>query len=314
MDLGCFRLDRRKPLIVLNSKTDRGPRLKPTRTPIAFDPTPDTERMGTEVARLNTFLAGSDLGFIPDGLGTVDTNDRALTRRFVVLSGQGMRFDQVGRLYGGFWQGLQRHRRGNLRIEGEPIADLDFVSLHPRLAYRLHGQECPPDDLYDLTGLLDGFDRHNRDHRDAAKQGLCSCLNGGRAGALPNQPSHLDALPPGTTAADLRTALKLKHPRLVSIIDPPEPPKVPLGYQLMMIESTILLDALGRLMLAGVVALPSHDGIFTAQCNAQIAHGALQAASLAVVGVSLPVKPKTVPGPSQAILRPIHHQPANQYA
>jgi hypothetical protein len=46
----------------------------------------------------------------------------------------GQRFDLSGRLFGGFWQGLQRQRRSGIRIDGEPVATLDYSSMFARLA------------------------------------------------------------------------------------------------------------------------------------------------------------------------------------
>lgn len=313
VDLGCFRIDSRHPLLMLRRKVVHGPGQPPTRRDIEFWATPETERIKSEVSRLNSFLASADLDFIPDGLGLVDTiNDRTLCRRFVVLNDQAARFDQVGRLNGGFWTNLEKDRRGSLRIQGEPIADLDFEAMHPRLAYLMLGKEWPPDDPYDLTGLLNGYDHTNKEHRAAVKKGLSSLLNGGRAGRKYGKP--LEGLPAGATPASLRAALKAKHPALVPIIDPPAPLEVPMGYRLMKLESDILLEALDHLMSLGVVALPSHDGLFVAQSNAEIAQEALQAASKFIVEVALPVKPKPVPEPRQAILQPTYNQPFHQYA
>jgi hypothetical protein len=314
VDLGCFRLDKRNPLVMLRRKVVNGPGKEPTRRNIEFQDTPETERIRSEMSRLNGFLADADLEFVPDGLGLVDTiHDRTLSRRFVVLNEQAARFDQVGRLSGGFWQNLEKHRRGGLRIQGEPIADLDFEAMHPRLAYLLLREEWPSDsDLYDLTGLLEGYDHTDKEQRGAVKKGLSSLLNGGRAGRKFGKP--LEGLPAGATPASLRAALKAKHPALVTIIDPPVPLKVPLGYRLMKRESDILLEALDHLMSLGVVALPSHDGVFVAQSNAQIAQVALQAASKRILDVTLPVKPKPVPEPLQPILRATHNQPIHCYA
>jgi hypothetical protein len=313
VDLGCFRIDRNHPLLILRRKVVHGPGQPPTRRDIEFQDTPETERIRLEMSRLNSFLAAADLGFIPDGLGLVDTiHDRTVSRRFVVLNDQAARFDQVGRLSGGFWTNLEKDRRGSLRIQGEPIADLDFEAMHPRIAYLLMGKEWPQDDPYDLTGLLDGYDHTNKGHRGAVKKGLSSLLNGGRAGRKYGKP--LEGLPAGATPAILRAALKAKHPALVPIIDPTVPLKVPLGYRLMKLESDILLKALGHLMSLGVVALPSHDGVFVAQSNAAIAQEALQAASKFILNVTLPVKPKPVPEPLQSILRAIHNQPIHCYA
>jgi hypothetical protein len=313
VDLGCFRLDKHNPLVMLRRKVVHGPGQEPTRRNIEFQDTPETERIRLEMSRLNSFLAGADLGFIPDGLDIVDTiHDRTLSRRFVVLNDQAARFDQVGRLSGGFWQNLEKDRRGNLLIQGEPIADLDFEAMHPRLSYLLLRKEWPPGDPYDLTGLLNGYDHTNKDHRGAVKKGLSSLLNGGRAGRKYGKP--LEGLPTGATPASLRAALKAKHPALVPIIDPPAPLEVPMGYRLMKLESDILLEALDHLMSLGVVALPSHDGVFVAQSNAAIAQEALQAASKFILDVTLPVKTKPVPEPLQPILRAIHNQPIHCYA
>jgi hypothetical protein len=305
VDLSCFgRLDG-EPLIIVSTKEDRGYHLEPKHPRKNYRPTPETQALADQVARINDYLAQADIQFLLDGLETVNPLDRKLTRRFKVLPGQKLRFDQVGRLYGGFWMNLKKHRRGNIRIEGEPIADLDFVSLHPRLAYRRLGQECPEGDLYDLTGLLDGYNRKNESHRDAVKQGLCSILNGGRGGAAPGQPSHLDDLPRGTTAKKLREALIAKHPGLTPIIEPKERSKEILGYHLMFTESRILLSILEILMTSNVAALPSHDGLFVAQSKAWIAQEVMETVSQAIVGFILPVKCKAVPGASQAIVEPI---------
>ncbi len=301
VDLSCFgRLDG-EPLLIVSTKLDRGYHQEPKSKLRDYEPTPETEALSDQVARINDHLVKADIQFLPDGFGPVNTLDRRLTRRFKLLPRQELRFDQVGRLYGGFWMNLKKYRRGNIRIDGEPIADLDFVSLHPRLAYRGLGLEWPDGDLYDLTGYLDGYRRGNPDHRDAVKQGLCSILNGGRGGAAPGQPSHLDDLPRGTTAKKLREALCQKHPGLVSIIEPKERSKEILGYSLMFTESRILLSTLEQLMTLNVVALPSHDGLFVAQSNARLAQEVMEAVSMVLVGIALPVKLKDILGAPEAI-------------
>jgi hypothetical protein len=51
---------------------------------------------------------------------------------------------------------LKKERRANIRINGEPIADLDFKNMFARLAYASVGQEPPEGDLYDVSGFLEG--------------------------------------------------------------------------------------------------------------------------------------------------------------
>ncbi|WP_457107584.1 hypothetical protein [Methylobacterium sp. P5_C11] len=310
VDLSCFgRLDG-EPLIIVSTKEDRGYHLEPRHPPVDYQPTPETQALSDQVASINDYLGRADIQFLRDGLEPVNSLDRKLTRRFKLLPNQRLRFDQVGRLYGGFWMNLKKYRRGSIRLQGEPIADLDFVSLHPRLAYSRLGRKCPDGDLYDLTGHLDGYDRNNEHHRDAVKQGLCSILNGGRGGRAPGQPSHLDDLPRGTTAKKLREALISKHPGLATIIEPKEQSKEILGYKLMFTESLILLDVFWHLMEMNIVALPSHDGLFVAQSKARITQNVMEFTAQRITGTDLPVKCKSVPEAPQAIVAPLHLEAA----
>ena len=60
---------------------------------------------------------------------------------FVIHEGDPLsqRFDLSGRLFGGFWQGLKRARRAGIRIDGEPVATIDYSSMFARLAYASKG-------------------------------------------------------------------------------------------------------------------------------------------------------------------------------
>lgn len=78
-------------------------------------------------------------------------------------------------------------------------------------------------------------------------------------------------------------------------------------------ESRILLRALEMLMDQGVVALPQHDGLMVARSNQGIAQKALQAASIEIVGVRLPVDVKADYGPPEANRMLLAAQGANCY-
>jgi hypothetical protein len=66
----------------------------------------------------------ASITFVDDGAEPVDVHDRTLRRLFVILEGDplGQRFDLSGRLFGGFWQGLQRQGRAGIRIDGDSVA------------------------------------------------------------------------------------------------------------------------------------------------------------------------------------------------
>ena len=74
-----------------------------------------------------------------------------------------------GRLYGGFWQNLPREERVNLLIDGEATAELDYVTLHPRILYANVARALDFDPY-----LVPGFDVS----RDMGKRTFNRLLNG----------------------------------------------------------------------------------------------------------------------------------------
>jgi len=137
---------------------------------IDYVDTPQTNTMRNDMRRMNAWLERASISFIEDGGDPVDVQDRTLSRLFVVHEGDPLpqRFDLSGRLFGGFWQGLKRNRRVGIRIDGEPVAYLDFSSMFARLAYASKGVQPPPGDLYAIPGL--------EGHRNAVKLGVSALL------------------------------------------------------------------------------------------------------------------------------------------
>src|ERR1019366_3938986 len=94
-----------------------------------------------------------------------DLSNREIQRIFNVYEGMSEEYareDYVGfgRLYGAFWIGIKKYLRPFLRIEGENCALIDFSSMNVNLAYFFAGELPPTDEnLYDLTGLLCGFEK-----------------------------------------------------------------------------------------------------------------------------------------------------------
>lgn len=306
LDYSCFRECSSRPLVVLKRSTATKPGRKRLKEPVSIKGNPKVAQMAAQVDHINAFLRSADIAFLPDGLvPVVDHHGRTLVRYFTVRDAQEPRFDQGGRLFGGFWQALKSDRRGNIRIDGEPVADLDFSNLGPRLAYALTGHKAPEGDLYDLSGPLDGYDHDNDEHRKAIKRSFASCLNGGQGGIRGRKPKDgkpgttgiLAPLPMGITAAKIREALWTKHPALEALCDGRP---VPIGFTIMFTESRILLCAIEKLMGLGVVALPFHDGLMCAASKREIVREALRKASEEIVGVRLPVELKAVYGQPEA--------------
>jgi hypothetical protein len=122
--LSDFGRDEREEVLVLTRNA--GTQAAPIRDRIEYEDTAETDALRNEVRQINAFLTTADIAFVPDGLTPpLDARDRLLKRRFVLLEGdKGTRWDRGGRLFGdGFWLTLASGRRGNIRIDGEAVAD-----------------------------------------------------------------------------------------------------------------------------------------------------------------------------------------------
>lgn len=255
-----------------------------TRELIDYTDTAETKRFRAEVERVNAMLAGADIAMAPDGGPLIATSLRYLRRHFNLPpdSPEGTRFDLGGRLFGGCWQGLPKARRHAIRINGEPVADLDFASMFLRLAY-LHAGTAPPEG--DLYGPVAGLSEPR--WRAGVKKVALAMLF--RSTPLARLPRDLEGmLPLGLSGAQVRTAILAAHPDLACVFE------AGLGLRLMFVESRILVAALLTLADQGVPALPMHDGVMVAQSKADLAATAMQDAAEAVTGFRLPITRKSL--------------------
>jgi hypothetical protein len=165
--------------------------------------------MRNNMRRINAWLERALITFVDDGAEPVDVHDRTLRRLFVIHEGDplGQRFDLSGRLFGGFWQGLQRQRRSRIRIDGEPLATIDYSSMFARLAYASKGVQPAGGDLYAIPGL--------EGHRDAVKLGVNALLFDQQTRRQwPKSEEPEQRLPSDWTLRRFRRALVECHPVL----------------------------------------------------------------------------------------------------
>jgi hypothetical protein len=213
---------------------------------VEYEDDPETSRFRDELERINAALGAADLSFKG---GQADTNQRRLRRVFNTYD-QEPRFDLNGRLNGGWWQNLERKARHGIRIDGQPVADLDFNAMFLRLAYARAGLEPPSGDLY--AGILSGS--QEAAHREGVKRVVNAMLALGKE--LERLPKGCKALlPKGTKASVLRAAILDRH---AAIRDQFE---VGAALSLMRTESDILVSVLLRLIGLDIIALPMHDGL-----------------------------------------------------
>ncbi|MRX33845.1 hypothetical protein [Aminobacter sp. MDW-2] len=257
--------------IILKAKTrSDGPKLL-----INYADTDSTRAMRKDMEALNTLLSKADIR-LGEERPLVPV---FLTRRFQIDCPEAPHvFDRHGRLYGGFWQSLPKARRHLLRIDGEPVADLDFAAMFVQLAYLHAGAAIPNSDPY---GDIDGLPRK------AVKKAVASLLC--RQGAMVRLPSDLRQLvDPEWTGRKVEAAIRERHPAIAHLFG------VGIGLRLMFTESEIMLATLRILIGQGIPVLPMHDGIMMAATQEAAARRAMARGSMLIVGTALPVVRKDI--------------------
>ncbi|UPT88605.1 hypothetical protein HAP41_0000005845 [Bradyrhizobium barranii subsp. apii] len=262
---------------------------------VDYEDTSTSRAYRAAVRELNAFLDQADIAFLDDGLEpVVDPHSRTLTRRFTIFDEQELRFDQVGRLFGGFWLSLKKERRKQIRINGEPVIDLDYQSMFTRLAYADLCLQPPAGDLYAIPGLeahrsgvklaMNCFLFDETPKRRTWPQDMGFSLETGAdiAGADTIQ----GKLPDGWTVNRTKKAILTVHPALERAWGRG------LGYRLMWQESEILLAVLRELMEQNIPALGLHDGLLVPLSRMDTALEVMRHQSKAIVGVELPCSVK----------------------
>lgn len=227
---------------------------------------------------LNTFLAQADITFVDDGLGVVDVHNRVQRRRFLCDAEGQPDTNLGGRLYGGSWQNLKRDRRGNIRIEGEPVTLLDYSAMAPRLAYANVGAEPPPGDIYSLPGL------HPR-HRDAVKKAfntlLCDAFI--RKRGWPDPQDGDPRLPSAWSVPRFKAALVERHPALSCCLGQG------LAKAFQNRESNILIEVMKEMKFRGIPVLTIHDGLLCPSSKASEARVVMKEIAQSITSASFPV-------------------------
>jgi hypothetical protein len=181
----------------------------------------------------------------------VDTLDRRLRRIFTRGS-----FETGGRLFGGFWQPIKSAERlYGLRIDGRPVAYLDFGQMTARIAYGMVGAPLPSGDLYNVAGL--------EPFRDGVKKLMNALFFADRP--LQRKPQGTAKLLPKKPLADLRDMIRRAHVPIVRLFE------CGAGHRLQFMESEILVAVLLALGHRSIAALPVHDALLVRHDQASVA-------------------------------------------
>ena len=275
-------------LLTHKARLSDGGGISTARQRVNYPDTSETIAMRGTVDELNAFLWEADISFDADGLEQVDTSDRTMRRHFVVKgegpgTGSAISFDLCGRLYGGFWQNLKATRRGHIRIDGEPVAGLDYGQMAARLAYASVGATAPEGDIYAIEGL--------EKHRPAVKKALNTLLmDDHRRRSWPSELTDVEegreadeVLPEGWTVARARAAIVARHHALEGCLG------AGLGLKLMRTESEIMLAVLMELKARSIVGLGIHDGLLVQESRAEEVRLMMEEMAVGKVGATIPV-------------------------
>lgn len=234
--------------------------------PIKYRETAQSRKFANQVRNINKFLREANVEVVgQDDSWLSLAKDGQITapyRRSVRRIFNNGTWQHGGRLAGGFWMSMERAERSRIRIDGERIANVDYRQLFPRLAYVRAGEAQPESDIYDVAGDSTG--------RDGWKKLMNAMLfSDGPPRNWPEETRH--HFPSGTKLRTAVEMLETKHAPIKHLFG------ARLGFQLMRIESDMLIEVLTYLAKRGVTALPLHDAVLVTKSNADFAASTMQA-------------------------------------
>lgn len=255
-----------------------GERMKVNQTDATF------LELGGEVHAINRFLEKQTF----EGMGFL-----GLYRGFNMGDSEEFRWNKGGRLYAvdGSYQSMRRKERPAIRINGEPIVEVDIRASHLSILHGLVGIPLPGNgDPYD-TGELS---------RDGVKLFVTMALGKGK---IPSRwpkdsvedyrENFEDNHTPGLTGDleadypfDAVRNVALRHIPLLQSLK-----ELPYGWaDLQFIESQILISAMKELMEGGIITLPLHDSLICRESDSHAVSNSIKRAFIDRVEIDCVVK------------------------
>ncbi len=244
------------PEISIRDTTERGLIIlkDAKKQPIEFKETDDTRRMADNLRLINKAIAAYliDIEISDDetakladrmhrekGRNPFDVTAKTLVRIFNNGS-----FDQGGRFYGGWWQGVPSKCRRFIRVNGKLTVEVDYSAFHPSILYALEGQKLRSD-AYDI-GLP---------NREQTRPWLKVAFNGllNAKSLKINAPSEFDERVAGCSWDDVLKRVLKKHSCVKYRFG------TGYGLRLQRIDSDMAEKVLLYFAKMNVACLPIHD-------------------------------------------------------
>ena len=250
------------PIVLRASKKQSG-RSASSRKDMKFEPTEKSLRFAAEVEEINEFVSQFEI----EG-----ANHAGFRRIFNQGDTESFDWNKGGRLYGvgeESYQLLHEDERAQIRLNGEPVVEVDIRASHLTIVYELMGQGL---DLADDPYEIEGFPRvvvkkwitmtfgHNKLHQAWPRDAQEKLAEKG-----------ITELQKEFPIAVVRSAVFKRHPIIQDWLDSPYD-----CFDLMFIESEKIIKAMLALKRDhGVVSLPVHDSLIVSRQNESLARAKL---------------------------------------
>ncbi|MFC5474639.1 hypothetical protein [Paraherbaspirillum soli] len=210
---------------------------------LQYNDTPQTNTYRNDLKIINDWIDAADIDLI-DGRSMARLGERRLRRVFNNGS-----FELGGRLFGGWWQDMNKQDRLDILIDGVPTVTLDFAQMGPRILYGMAGVsfDC---EAYAVPGF--------EDRRPGIKKLFAAMTYA--AAPLRRFPDGTASLfYRGTKVRHVTEAIQTHHEAISGLFYSGA------GLAAMYRESEIMVEMLLTLKAAGIVALPVHDALIVAE-------------------------------------------------
>ena len=203
-----------------------------------------TDEMRNDLHIYNAFLRQSDINTdAVDLRGVADPTAITVKR---IFKGDNINEGSGGRFYGGFWENMPKQDRLKLMLQDGPVVELDYVAIHPTIAYAFKGIPLTEDPY-----LIDGCERGDVKRAFLV---LFNCKDQEHALNTVRSEFHIKG------ASSLLSAIEQKHEAIKDSFYNPG-----FGMTLQNTDAWLAERIIKRMTESGIACLPIHDSFIVSE-------------------------------------------------